>query len=73
MLNDILFCLLCLFLQLGVDCPKLCNCNLWKLLTNYFLKVQSTVQEMLKNHELTRPLATRELEWFAVCTYECIF
>ena len=32
-----------------------------------FVKIQATVQETLKRHELTRPLATRELEWFVVC------
>ncbi|CAI9771659.1 unnamed protein product [Fraxinus pennsylvanica] len=32
--------------------------------TTYHHKVQDTVQEKLKSHELTRPLATRELVWF---------
>ncbi|MBA0835968.1 hypothetical protein Goarm_008216 [Gossypium armourianum] len=29
-------------------------------------EVQASVQEALKKHELTRPLATKELEWFSV-------
>lgn len=37
-----------------------------------FVKIQASVQEMLKRHELTRPLATKELEWFAVCN-GCVF
>lgn len=34
---------------------------------SFVLKVQVAVRETLQSHELIRPLATKELEWFAVC------
>ncbi|XWS26078.1 hypothetical protein CRYUN_Cryun26dG0000100 [Craigia yunnanensis] len=37
--------------------------------TTYHHQVQASVQEILKKHEPTRPLATKELEWFAVGKY----
>jgi len=43
------------------------NCIFILVLNFFYMKVQATVQETLKKHELTRPLATKELEWFAVC------
>lgn len=32
-----------------------------------FVKVQATISEKLRNHELTKALATDELVWFVVC------
>lgn len=35
-----------------------------KVLTAYHLQVQATILDLLKNHEFTRPLATKKLTWY---------
>lgn len=60
------------FFKLTLGCLKailmswLHYCYVFKNISNFW-KVQASVRETLKKHELTRPLATKEFEWFAVC------